>query len=283
MMKNSLVNKHHYYNDLRLNVRAIIGICLGVFLFLLFFQPFNLRNSDFNKQLLTLAGFGGISLLLFALMRLFIPAISPGIFSDKKWNPGKEIFYDFLFVVLNSVAFSFFARYVGKIPVNFHVEIIIVIIGITSVVVLVLVNEFHYLKRRLHLLNPQVNNSESTEPPEENIKIEFESENKTEFFQVLLREIILIKSANNYIEVNYIDDNKLHKKLIRSTLKSTETLFAKYPTLIRCHRSCMVNKRYIQKVTKGSDGLVLKILNYPDEIHVSRQYVLKVKEALKSK
>ena len=122
--------KHPYFNDRRLNVRSIIGICLGIFLFLLFFQPFNLKNPDFNGKLLTLAAFGGISLILMGIFRFLIPSLFPKAFGLLQWNTNKEIFYDFIFVALNSVAYSFFARFVGKIPITFHAETIIVIISI---------------------------------------------------------------------------------------------------------------------------------------------------------
>ena len=280
-MENNTNGKHPFFNDLHLNVRSITGICLGIFLFLLFFQPFNLKNPDFNGKLLTLAAFGGISLILMGIFRFLIPAAFPRAFGPNKWNTNKEIFYDFLFVALSSVAYSFFARFVGKIPITFHAETIIVIINITSIVILVNANKYNHLKQQVQLLNENTN-KEQIEPVQENIKIEFESENKSEYFQLFLNQVMLIKSANNYIEVIYFKDEKVSKKLIRNTLKNTETLFAKHSAMVRCHRSCMVNKNYIQKAAKGSDGLVLSLSNYPQQIHVSRQYVLKVKEALKA-
>jgi DNA-binding LytR/AlgR family response regulator len=118
--------------------------------------------------------------------------------------------------------------------------------------------------------------------PKKNIEIEFESEIKSEYFKLFPEQIILIKSANNYIEVIYKKEDKVGKRLIRNTLKNTENLFEKYSNMVRCHRSCIVNRNYIQKVTKGSDGLILTMYDYEQQIHVSRQYVLKVKEALKN-
>lgn len=280
-MENNTNGKHPYFNDFQLNVRSIIGISLGIFLFLLFFQPFNLKNPDFNGKLLTLGAFGGISLILMGIFRFLIPDTFPSVFASNKWNTNKEIFYDFLFVVFNSVAYSFFARYVGQIPITFHAETIIVIISITSIVILVNANKYNHLKQQVAQLSENAN-KEQIKPKQENIKIEFESENKSEYFQLFLNEIMLIKSANNYVEVIYFKDEKVSKKLIRNTLKNTEALFAKHPAMVRCHRSCMVNKNYIQKAAKGSDGLVLNLSNYPQQIHVSRQYVLKVKEALRA-
>lgn len=280
-MENKSHKKHHLFNDIQLNTKSIIGICLGIFLFLLFFQPFNLKNPDFNGKLLTLAAFGGISLILMGIFRSVIPYFFPRAFEKHKWNTNKEIFYDFLFVALNSVAYSFFARFVGKIPITFHAETIIVIISITAIVILVTINEYHHLKKLVKKLSKNIVEPPSTELEQNNVKIEFESENKSEFFQIFIDQLILIKSANNYIEVIYRNEEKVSKKLIRNTLKNTEVLFEKHPAIVRCHRSCMVNKNYILETTRGSDGLKLKLDGYNHDIHVSRQYVLKVKEALK--
>lgn len=282
-MNFSTNDKHPYFNDIRLIVRTLVGICLGIFLFLLFFLPFNLQNPDFNNKLLTLAAFGGITLILLGIMRLLIPALFPRSFQKEKWDINKELFYNFIFVVLNSVAYSFFARYVGKVPATFHMVTIIVIISIGAIVILAVTNEYHHLKKQVRLLKQNSTKPKDEKPIEENIKIEFESENKSEYFQLFLEQIIVIKSANNYVEVIYKNENKISKKLIRNTLRNTETLFEKYPDIVRCHRSCMVNKNYIQKATKGSDGLILSLNDYERDIHVSRQYVLKVKEALKAK
>lgn len=280
-MQKKINRKHPYYSDLRLNLRAIIGISLGIFLFLLFFQPLNPQNPDFNNKLLVLAAFGVITFVLLGLMRIIIPSIFADLFSRGKWTNNKEILWAFLCVVFNSVAFVFFARYVGKIPVTFHIVTIIVILSIMAIVLLAVVNEYHFLKRQLKKLMPDTINNKNEVLPIENVQIEFESENKSEYFKLFLDQIILINAANNYIEVIYKQDEKMSKKLIRNSLKNTETLLSKYPSIIRCHRSCMVNKNQIQKITKGNEGLILTLTGYPKSIHVSRQYVLKVKEALK--
>lgn len=281
-MRNSLKKTYPFFTDLKFNLKTIISISLGIFLFLLFFQPFQIENPDFNKKLLILATFGTITLVLLGIFRLFLPFLFPKAFSEKKWTLFKEVITDLLFVVLNSVAFVFFARYVGMIPITFHVVIMIVIISLCSLSALILITEFHYLRNQLRKYSSEHHDEAGESEPEENAEIEFESENKTEYFQLPLQQIMLIKSANNYVEIIYKQDNKTHKKLIRNTLKNTEKQFAKYSSMLRCHRSYIINKNYIQKVKKGSDGLILILFDYPQEIHVSRQYILVVKEALKA-
>jgi len=281
-MRNTLKRTYPFFTDLKFNLKTIVSISLGVFLFLLFFQPFQIQNPDFNKKLLILVTFGTITLVLLGMFRLFLPFLFPKAFSENNWTLLREVITSFIFAVLNSVAFVFFAKYVGRIPITFHIVIMIVIISLCVVTALILITEYHYLRNQLRKYDTIFPMEESETETDENAEIEFESENKSEYFQLSLQQIILIKSANNYIEVIYKQENKTHKKLIRNTLKNTEKQFAKYPSMLRCHRSYIVNKNYIQKVKKGSNSLILVLFDYPQEIHVSRQYILVVKEALKA-
>lgn len=281
-MLKSLNKKYPFNNNLKVNLRTIVSLSLGIFLFLLFFQPFNIQNPDFNNRLIILATFGAITLVLLSIFRLVIPSIFTHSFSEKQWNIKKEILINLLFVIFNSVAFSFFAKYVGRTPANFHTVIVIVIISISSAVIIVVSNRMYLLKKQVILLSRKSSLATKNPVSKKHPEIEFESENKSEYFKLFTNQLILIKSANNYVEVIYNADEKTSKKLIRNTLKNTELLLNKFPEMIRCHRSCIVNKNHVKNVSKGSDGLMLTLEHFDEKIHVSRQYVMKVKEALKT-
>lgn len=282
-MLNSWDKKYPFNNDLRTNIKTIFAIGLGMFLFLLFFQPFLLRNPDFNNKLIILAGFGAITLVLLYILRIAVPSALPKVFASGKWTYSKELLLDFIFLALNSVAFVFYARYVGGIKITFHTTIIIVIMSLVAAVTLININELKFLKDQIReLSNPHSENSVKEKAEDKDEIIEFESENKSEYFHLFISQIILIKSANNYIEIIFKQNDKVNHRLVRNTMKNTEKLFSAYPALIRCHRSCIVNKNYIEKVTKDEAGLKLTMFNYPQIVHVSRQYVLSVKEALKT-
>jgi hypothetical protein len=281
-MLNDLNQKYPFNDDLKVNLQSFVGICLGIFLFFLFFQPFQLKNSDFNNQNLILAGFALISLILLSVFRILIPSIFVRIFAAENWTYAKELIINLGFLIFNSVAFSFFARYVGQVRITFHNAIIIILISLSAMVVVIVINEFRRLNIELKQLSELTGLNHTVIVNEgKDVEIEFVSENKSDYFQIFLEQVMLIKSASNYIEVIYKSADKISRRLIRNTLKNTDELFSKYPSLIRCHRSCIVNKNFIQKLQKGNNGLKLILFDYPQEIHVSRQYALKVKEALK--
>ena len=270
-----------FSDDLKLNIQSVGGISLGLFFFLLFFQPLDPPVAEFNRKLLILAGFGAIHLLLLAFCRIIVPSILLGWFQPEKWTVKKEVFLHLTFLVLNSAAFSFYMRYVGKIEVTFHIVVNIVLISAASAAILAAVYEHKKLKNRLSSFAAQNTISEEKPTEAETVNgIEFESENQSERFFLFPEQIILVKSAGNYIEIIYKQNEKVSRRMIRNTLANTEQLLAKYPFLIRCHRSTVVNINCIQKVNKTSEGLKLDLLDYSRVVNVSRQYVLKVKEAL---
>jgi hypothetical protein len=281
-MLNTLNNKYPFNNDLKVNLQSFVGVSLGVFLYLLFFQPFHFKNTDFDNQHLIIAGFAAITFVLLCILRILIPSLFQKYFAGETWTYTKELLLNVLFWVLNSVAFSFFARYVGGVGITFHTAIIIILISLSAMVIVIVINQFSVLNNQVKQLTELSGITREYETGQgKDVEIAFESENKSEYFKITLEQIMLIKSANNYIEVIYKTGDKVSRRLIRNTIKNTEDFFSKYPALVRCHRSCIVNKNYIQKLEKGSDGLKLALFDYPQEIHVSRLYALKVKEALK--
>jgi DNA-binding LytR/AlgR family response regulator len=94
-----------------------------------------------------------------------------------------------------------------------------------------------------------------------------------------LGEIALIKSADNYVEIVFLETNNFKKKLLRNTLKHIEQQLKPHSNFIRCHRICIVNTKYIEKLTKNYNNHWIIIKGYDEQIPVSRQYLLKLKES----
>ncbi len=113
-----------------------------------------------------------------------------------------------------------------------------------------------------------------------NKTIEFISENKSEKLSLLIREIIFIKSADNYAEVRYLEGDRASKKLVRNTLRNIELQLSPHPEFVRCHRICIVNIHHIEKLNGTNNHHTVTIKGYDKPIPVSRQYYIKMKEAL---
>lgn len=279
-MSNSLNRKFIILNDIKFILQSVSGICLGLFLFLLFFLPLNPLIPDFNNKILVLCVFVLITFVLLIILRIFIPSIFPNLFNPQKWTLLREILLDILFVGLNTVAYSFFARYVGRIEITFHLIVNIVFISLTPIAILIVLTNFSFLRKNIRNSVPEKLSELPAVSADEFPVLEFETENRTGHFYISPDQIILINAASNYIEIIFKKNGKTGRQLIRNSLKNTEKLLSNYPFFIRCHRSYIVNKNKIQKTIKAQEGLKLVLDDYPHEINISRKYFLKVKESL---
>jgi hypothetical protein len=269
--------------SLNKKLRLLLSISFGIFLFILFFQPFPLERFDFNNRLLFIAGFGAIVFLIIFLVRIAFPWIT------KESNNGNEsviasFLSGFIILILCSVAFAFYLRYVGLVSISFYIIFKVVLICFAPPVALKLFdinkeliqqNESLISERRI--IQKQI---EKYEEDNHNKSIEFISETRTENLTLLIAEVLFIQSADNYVEIAYLDGDNFKKKLIRNTLKNIELQIKQYSNFIRCHRTCIVNMHYIEKLNQDYSSHWLTIKGYNEKIPVSRQYLLKLREVL---
>lgn len=280
-----LFSKPYSFNDKPgQNLKVIFGISLGIFLFILFFQPVKLPTTDFNNMLLIIAGFGAIIFIVMSLVIVIIPFIFPSLFKEGKWNLKRDIILNLIVWALISVAFVFYARYVGQIKITFHSSFILVLLGLAPVALFIVTNQFNILKKKLqYALNLTDKDNIPAETESYSGEIEFLSLNKSEKIKLVFNEIIMLRSADNYVEIFWEKQGEISKKLIRQTLKNIENSLKNYKDIIRCHRTCLVSTNYISKLNVYPQGYKLKMKYIDDEAPVSRQYILKVKEAIKGK
>ena len=95
-------------------------------------------------------------------------------------------------------------------------------------------------------------------------------------------ELILIKSAENYVEVMYLAGGTGTKKLLRATFKSMEDQLRPFSQMIRCHRTYIVNLDHVIRLHREYGRISLKMNEIEENIPVSRQYLLAIKNALGS-
>lgn len=190
----------------------------------------------------------------------------------------------FIILALSSVAFAFYLHYVGFVSISFYIMFKVVLICLAPPVALGLYDSNNDLRQQNELLifekkiiQKQI---EKYEEDYLNKSIEFSSDNSLENLTLLIADIAFIKSADNYVEIVYKESDNFKKKLIRNTLKNIEQQIKQYSNFIRCHRICIVNMHYIEKLNTSYNSHWLTIKGYNEQIPVSRQYLLKLKEAL---
>jgi len=265
-------------------LRLLLSISFGIFLFILFFQPFPLERFDFNNRLLIVAGFGAIVFLFMFLLRIVFPWMIQRSHQNGNEPVLTSYLSGFIILALCSVAFAFYLRYVGSVSISFYIMLKVVLICLAPPVALKLhdinkelIQQNESLVSERKIIQKQV---EKYEEDNLNKSIEFISETSTENLTLLIAEVVYIQSADNYVEIVYTDADKIKKQLIRNTLRNIELQIKQYSNFIRCHRTCIVNLHYIEKLHQDYSSHWITLKGYHERIPVSRQYLLKLKEAL---
>lgn len=107
--------------------------------------------------------------------------------------------------------------------------------------------------------------------PVEKHLISFKDEYGKIKFSLQVADLLLLESTDNYVSVYFLSGGKLQRKLVRNTLKNLENML-KENSVIRCHRSFMVNTRNIELVYKNGKKLLIKIKEIEKQIPVSEKY-----------
>ena len=275
-----LINKNYPF-DFGLRKRLVISMWtgIGIFLFILFFQPFGIVASDINNYLLLIAGFGGISIILQLVIHLSIP-LGKLSFRLGQYNLNILMLFELLILILCSVAFSFYLRYVGGVKLSIFLVFRIVIVCLLVPVANMLIYEIHDLKLRLKPATKEEKPAKTDNVGFSKHIVELRSNNRAEKIKLSLERLLFVKSAENYVEVHYLDKGQAKMKLLRTTLKNVVEVLHPYPQILRCHRTFLVNLENVLELKRSKGVYTLSIQNHNEALPVSRQYLLQVKDAL---
>jgi len=216
-----------------------LGISLGIFLFILFIQPFPSGNFDFNDRFLFVAGFAAIVYMFLIRVRIFLRWVirdKEHIYDEPFIHLGIE---EFVIWLLCSVATSFYLQYVGTVNITFNITFKVIIICLIPLLIVRFYDRFKLLKQENETLLREKESLQQSvhdyETDNLNKSIEFISDNINENVVLQLSDIILVKSADNYVEIICQEGTEIKRRIIRSTLKSVELQLKPYSSFIRCH------------------------------------------------
>ena len=272
------------WNLLKREIARLFFIGVGVFLFILFFQPFPLETLDYNNRLLYVTGFGFITFLLGFIVLVLVQTFFSKWFKSITWESMPPLILNVSLLILTVTAYSFYIIYVGNTSLTFYITFKIFLVCLLPIIILGILYKNKSLEMIIDILRKQnkvyLSKIKELEKNGEDEKVEIVSENKYENFYVRYKDIIAIKSADNYIKFYFMKNDIVEMKIIRNTLKSIDLQLIKRREFIRCHRTSIVNVRYVNKLVKNYTGYVLEINELEENIPVSRQYLILVKEVL---
>lgn len=275
------LNKPYPFNDdLRHNAKIIFFICLGILAFLLIYQPIEFDTFSVKKIIYLATGLAISTFLVLSINLIILPSLFPKLFYNKTWNIKKEIIWNlWILLTISSSNSLFYSQLFGVIDISFLVIGKIILLGFLPVGVLITINQDRLL--RSHLKSAQQLNNKLVGSKEQKEKlIHFESDYKKDKLSIPPHSLILIKSADNYVEVYHKSEGVVKKQMIRYSLKKATETVNEFEFILRCHRTFIVNINYVMEITGNSQGYKLSLENIDFPVFVSQKYIANFKNRI---
>jgi hypothetical protein len=276
----NVFNKPYPFNDdLKYNTKIIFFTSVGVFVFLFLFQPLYISSLPIKEKYTLITGFAIVTFLSLSLNLLVIPSLFSSKFASAKWNIKKEILWDLWILFTILVGYFFLNNSLGIMKFGFDMVIKLVITAVVPLSVLIIVNHNKMLRSHLKLADELNKKLKDNKLIQEKI-ISFTSDYQKDSLAIKVSLLLFIRSANNYIEVFWKEGNTIKNQMVRCSMLYAEDLLKEYKFIFKCHRSYMVNIKYIDKIEGNLQGYKLYFENVNFPIPVSKNSVDKLQELI---
>ena len=227
----------------------IVGLLIGLWLFIFAFiiKPFDDGTINFRAWFLISFGFSVMAFLCYGLLAFIQKSFYERI---GKWNVGLEITAIFLFHLLYLIGvFTFYKSPILNGGYDFLEFFSIIFIKVALILIPVIILARRYLIKLI--------------PITDDVLL-FKGENRLDILKIKKADLVCISNAQNYVEIFYLENGKLHSKLIRSSLKKIQDDF---DFLVQIHRSHLINPSHF-KSWRNANTIILTQIELP----VSRNY-----------
>lgn len=247
----------------------------SLFLFLTLYNPFNLiKQSGYGIYDTILASFTVsfiFSLVAAVVLHLF----------RAKINVNEFMVHDYIFMVLLNLFVATMIFSIGSSTISEYFETFISIGAIvlipylltTSIsFILYLVNEL--IDKRNKLLK-----AEAGFIPIKKEMIEFIDEYGKTSFYLDKDSILYIEANDNYINIYFYANFRVSYKILRASMRSIEHILLTH-SIVRCHRSYMVNVNKINSTQKEKGKLKLTLVEGDFIVPVSNSFAPNIRELI---
>lgn len=278
------IHINHFLQLTKEYFKIYLGIAISIFLFILFFQPFIVDKFEFENRLLFIAGFGLIVVVLMIIAQMIFQRALLKDLDERRASTIQVPLYFLFLITSTTLAFVFYIRYVGQSPVHFITVVKALVIAISlpatffmKYTMTAYQEKLHFRSHENRLLQDQLKQFSENYTEKH---LEIISDNGSDNLRLQVSDIVYVKSADNYVEVGYHDQDGIKKKMLRNTLRNVEQQLMEFNNFIRTHRSSLVNIQYVEKLNKSFSTYWLSLDNTKETIPVSRQYLLAVKDLI---
>jgi len=278
-MRNVFNNPYPFSDDLKHNTKIIFFTSLGVFAFLFLFQPFDINSLPVKDKYYLLSGLAGITFLALSLHLLLIPSLFPKTFNTEGWNIKKEILWNLWILFTILVGYFFFTNALGAMKFGFNMVIKLLLTAVVPISIVIVVNHNKILRSHLKLADELSKKLKENKLVQEKI-VYFDSDYQKDSLAINVSLLLLIRSANNYIEIFWKDAENIRNQMVRCSMLYAEELLKDHKFIFKCHRSFIININYIDRIEGNSEGyrLFFENINFP--IPVSKNSIGRLRELI---
>lgn len=270
---NFLYKPYPFNDDLKHNAKVILFISLGVLAFLLAYQPVEISTLSSRELFYLAVGVALSTFLLLTLNLIVLPSFFPKVFNSTVWNIKREILWNiWILFTISGSDLIFYSRLFEIFEMSFYDIIKIMLLGLLPVAVLVIINHQRLLQANLRSAR-ELNRRLMDRRKQQDKLIDFQSDYKNDVLSVRAGSLILIKSADNYIEVYYEGKGSVKKQMVRSSLKRAEEAVKHFDFIFKCHRTFIVNLHYIKEIQGRPNGYPLYLTHLDFPVMVSQNFV----------
>lgn len=255
------MNKNYPFDPL---LKHHIGISFGfgvwVFIFLFFTEPLDVQVFSFKEKLTFLPFYGLAGSVVYLMILPFQHYIYKK--NNKKWFLINEFTFFASLLFIGLLIFKIiFSLIVNNYTLLEFIQYFFIpaILTLLPIIILSRWALGRYFEKKI-----------------EKTKIEIKGAGNYENLRLLFNDIVYIKSADNYIEVFYIENNILKTALIRNKISSVKNDF---PKLVQTHRSFLINAFHFKQWQTKNNKKELLLIN-DISIPVSKTYLENTKTAL---
>lgn len=267
-------------------------VVLSLIFILSVFEPFNF-NMDSITQFGVLFGFVIATFIGTSVVFVLFPKMFPAFYDADKWTVGKNILHYLFFLFFLSLLVAVTDLLIlpvlvghGPIPFFYYPLLVNIFATFTTCLIPIVLITFLTKNRELkHNLQEAVylnkilseRNKSTTTTAEEMLQLYGTTR---EVVKVKPDDICYMEVSGNYVDIIFLQEQKISHKLLRVTIKDLEEQLKAHSMFVRCHRAFIVNINHISNIVGNTQGCKLELLNIPQEIPVSRRYVKQFKEAI---
>lgn len=280
-----------YPMDISWNHALITAFLSGLFvgLFLIVFQPFGLSAADWEHKTRDLASYGIPSFVVVLMVNAILLVVGTGA----QWKVWQVCLFFVTILILITGANALWGAWLFDECCNWSsvstMLIQTVSIGFFPIVGTVAYQRMRFVHRHEGVaedlntrifLNAEAQPNRAADPVASGVPavpnvIRLTGENRGESLDVRLGLFYFVEASANYVEVVWrSQEGKLIRTMLRAPLKAIEAQMVDWnPTVVRCHRSFLVNRSKVSRAEGNALGLTLSLDEPGLSVPVSRTFV----------